>query len=457
MNNTALHIRREVYGGCCGYKRAPIQVTSEEDSNATLSGAVCTVRLRSNVLGCHLDANPQFAFLFYSDQTKRVNGTCGFLTAPKSSHPGVTIVSPGTGYPVPTGTSTAIADGYQVMTGIDGDSCTYAQGKDANGNPNTKTWAGIQSDIATMYAAGIRWIYIDEIQPAPGQSNASTPTSIAWNVAGCNIIYNWMHAKYLGLKFGISMGNTRGNSAALHLLMLKAGLHEDFASAEYYNADTITTTGFTNQKALYPNVLTMLMIYGTQTICQENNANNTLGTAPWTPVNGVDIWAFWDMDGSNISSNGWIGPLVDYSMLPNAETMAATGSMNSFCQLPQSWVWPGAWTWSAKATNFTVLIQDFQNWNDNTLNPNRNTTNAVASCDYKVKSGSGAGKGSNDPSLVVTKPWTSRLCNANLTITVGTTAMCNVIGTSTCQVWTRAHTAGGQIDNLTYQVYSIDY
>ena len=112
--------------------------------------------------------------------------------------------------------------------------------------------------------------------------------------------------------------------------------------------------------------------------------------------------------------------------------------------------------WSAKATNFTVLIQDFQNWNDNTLNPNRNTTNAIASCDYMVKSGSGAGNGPNDPSLVVTKPWTSRPCNANVTITVGTTGMCNVIGTSTCRL-TRAHTVGGQIGNVTYQVYSIDY
>ena len=133
--------------------------------NAVLSLSVCALSSLSAL--SNAQANPQFAFFFHSNPTTCVNSTCGFLTTPKSSHPGVTMVSPGTGYPAPAGTSTAIADGYQVMTGIDGDSCTYAQGKDANGNPNTKTWAGIQSEIAAvMYAAGIRWIYIDEIGPA---------------------------------------------------------------------------------------------------------------------------------------------------------------------------------------------------------------------------------------------------------------------------------------------------
>ena len=376
-----------------------------------------------------------FDFWWYSDSA--------LATFLNSSHPGVNIITP-SGLP-DSNASTITSKGYTLMGGLGGYAAQWAQGY-----PSSSDVAAIEGNIDKIAAEGGKMIFVNEPYPAPNDpaDTATSPMSIAYNVKGFNILYSYMQSKHPGMKFGLVIGDDGG--APLHLAMLTAGLHEDFSAIEYYNACCAGSTNpFTAQKTAFPNVLTMFLVYNTETLCQTNTAQTTT----WLPTNSVDIWGFWDLD----NYGGWIGPFMDASWRQNASTFASTGSVTSFCQLPVSAVAINQWTWNTQTANFTISIGDGYYWRTTTLNPLMNTSNAITSCDYQVMSGANAINGPNDPSVTVTLPWTQRTCNGNLTITVGTNGNCNLIGAKTCLVFTRAHTASGAVGNVTYQEYSIDY
>ena len=181
-----------------------------------------------------------FDFWWYSD-----SALATFLQSP---HPGVTMITPGN-YNDPED-STIKAKGYAIMGGLGGGAAEQAQTNLAGGLAN------VEQAIDNTAAEGATYIYVDEPWPAPGQSTATSAASIAYNVKGFNIIYNYIHSKHPGVQFGLTIGDDGG--AALHLSMLRAGLEEDFASAEYYNSCCTTTNPFVAQKAQFPNVKTMI-------------------------------------------------------------------------------------------------------------------------------------------------------------------------------------------------------
>ena len=364
-----------------------------------------------------------FNFWWYSDSA--------LATFLQTSHPGVTMITPGS-KPDPEAPTVA-AKGYAIMGGLGGGSAEQAQTSLGGGLANVET------SIDQIAAEGGTYIYVDEPWPAPGQSTATSAASIAYNVKGFNIIYNYIHSKYPKIKFGLTIGDDGG--PALHLSMLGAGLKEDFASAEFYNSCCATTNPFIAIKTQYPSVLTMLLAYHTETLCSQRPPANWIA-----PNNKIDIFAFWDLD----NNGNWIGPEFDASWLQNAETFASTGSVQSFCILP--YAFDPSYTNQTQRKNFTHNIWDWSYWEATT--PYKIDTTR---CQYEVMSGANANNGPNDPSVKVTLPWTNRPCNGNITITVGASGNCNVIGTYTCLVFVRNYTTTGLVGNMTYDAYSIDF
>ena len=160
----------------------------------------------------------QFDLWWYSDSA--------LATFLQTSNPGVTMITPGN---QPDSEASAIkAKGYAIMGGIGGGSAQQAQTNLAGGLRTSR------ESIDQIAAEGATYIYVDEPWPAPGQSTATSAVSIAYNVQGFNIIYNYIHSKYPTVHFGLTIGDDGG--APLHLSMLQAGLKEDFSSAEYYNS-----------------------------------------------------------------------------------------------------------------------------------------------------------------------------------------------------------------------------
>jgi hypothetical protein len=264
-------------------------------------------------------------------------------------------------------------------------------------------------------------------------------------VKGFNILYNYIHSINPNAKFGLTWGCCGGDVSGTknqHLDYLKAGLHEDFASYEFYNACCADDTVFKAIYAAYPNVLTMVLFYATESVCESNGGSNF-----WVaPNKNVNIFAFWDVD----NYGGWIGPEMDASFMQNADTFAATGSVASFCKAPVAWT--TAWTWATQTKTFAVPIKD-QFWSGWGGSYQIDSTR----CQYQVMSGAKAVNGPTDPSVKVTLPWTNRTCNANITVTVGLSGNCNVNGNNTCLVFTRNFTTTGLAGDVTYQEYSIDY
>jgi hypothetical protein len=354
------------------------------------------------------------------------------VTPPGVTPPGVTIIAPGS---QPDSLAPIIlAKGYAIMGGLGGGSAEQAQSSLAGGLPN------LEQTIDKIAAEGATYIYVDEPWGAPGQSTATSATSIAYDVDGFNIIYNYIHSKYANrIKFGLSIGDDGG--PALHLSMLRAGLKEDFASVEAYNSCCATTNYFVPIKTEFPSVQTMLLAYHTETLCSQRPPAN------WIAANNdIDIFAFWDLD-----NNGhWIGPEFDGSWLQNAQTFASTGSVQSFCILP--YAFDPNYTNQVQTKNFTHNIWDWFYWNATTpykIDPAR--------CQYEVMSGVNAINGPNDPSVKVTLPWTNRPCAGNITITVGPDGNCNVVGTYTCLVFVRNYTTTGLLGNMNYDEYSISF
>jgi hypothetical protein len=419
---------------------APVQTPPATAPTQTSSPAQATVPAGS----------PMYDPWWYSDANPGPVPT--FLA--NGPHSGIAIVTPG---PSPSRLSANImAKGYQIMNGIGGYAAQWAQNyPKSNACGGAGTLSEIEGQIDAEVVAGAKWIYVDEPCPWPGESSITSPTSIAKNTAGFNIIYNYIHSKHPGVNFGLSSG---GEGA--HYLMLKAGLHEDFASMEYYNSCCETENPFVHSgvKAAFPNVKEMLLTYGTETLCQGNSTK----TGAWMKNTDIDIWAAWDVDGfagnASIGGSGYIGPLVDAGWLQNFETFAATGSPASFCVLPYSFINPNYWTGKNQTANFTTYAWDFfwyHNWNQ---------PYQMGICQYQIMSGSGGGKGPNDPSMKATVPWTNRTCGAEgsstgspIKVTVGPTGACNVIGTDTCLLMTRAYTTTGILGTMTYQVYNIDF
>jgi hypothetical protein len=372
----------------------------------------------------------QFNLWMYSDSV-----LASFL---RTSHPGVAIITPGN---FPDSLAPAIkAAKYAVMEGIGGYSAAWAQGQDAHtGASNPALIGAVQGYIDAAAKNGATYIYVDEPWGAPGESTAKSAKSIAYDVKGYNILYNYIHYKWPGVQFGLTIGDDGG--APLHLAMLKAGLYEDFASEEEYNSCCTKQNPFIvdGQKAQFPNVKTMGLLYGTQSLCQSN------GVYPGAAAkSGFDIIAFWNVD----NYGGFIGPFLDANWLQNAETYAQTGN-TSFCTIPMSRVNPNFWTDDTQTKNFTVGVQD-KYWQE--PSPYK-----IASCDYQVLSGAKAINGPSDPSVTVTLGWTPRACNGNITITVGAGGNCRTIGSETCLVFTRSKTTTGVYGNVTYQEYSIQY
>ena len=392
-------------------------------------------------------------------------------------HPGAAIVTLGQA-PDPSVASTVKAAGYTIMEGIGGGSAELIQ--NYIGNTWTPGEQQYVENTINQIAADMRqsngtysgYIYVDEPVPAPTSidpsQNLCSAASIHYNVTGYNMIYNYIHMNFPGIKFGLTVGydavanggcgtnSTTYGPAYIHLSMLQAGLREDFSSEEEYNACCSNTNPFIadGQKARFPNVLTMALLYSTSALCQSNGAYP--GPAAGS---GFDIIGAWDVD----LYGGWIGPLMDQSLLPNLETYAATGQPTSFCEAPTSRISPGDWTWNIQKADFTVTVNDF--YFQNVPTPTRQ----IATCQYAVMAGAGAINGPTDPSMVTTVPWTNWTCNANLTITVGSMGMCNVnnltaIGPTTansnsqfnCLVFTRALDKNGVSGNVTYQEYMVN-
>ena len=362
--------------------------------------------------GCSAQTQtPLFNLWWYSDSA--------LATFLKTSHPGVNIITPGNYSD--SNAPTIKSQKYTLMAGLGGYAAQYAQG-------SASLLSYIEGVINSDVAEGAAMIYVNEPDPAPGQSTATSAASIAYNVKGFNILYSYIHTKWPNVMFGLSIGGD--GKEPLHVTMLKAGLHEDFAQVEQYNG------GVSHPFAgwPYPSIKRSILTYNTQTLCEGNGTGLTL--------NDTDIWAFWDVD----NFGGWIGPFMDASWLANVETFASTKT-RPFCTLPVSYVDPKYWTWNTKTANFTVKVDDTFY-----VLPAQYT---IASCDYEVVSGANAVNG--PASGTVTLPWTTRACNGNITITVGAGGNCRNNGKSTCLVFTRAHTTTGALGNVTYQEYTIGY
>ncbi len=317
-------------------------------------------------------------------------------------HPGITILGPGA---TPTTQGSAIIKaGYKVFEGLGGYTAQWAQNNTLTSCSNGTDPGAVIGPLSALerfidnaVAAGATYFYVDEPWSAPCDpaNTAKSPFSVAYNVAGFNIVYNYIHTKYPGVMFGLTIGDD--GSAPLHLTMLQAGLKEDFASEEDYNSCCTSANPFGNMKALFPNVKQMVLAYNTQTLCQANNNN-------YITPGGLDIIAFWDIH----NYGSFMGPLLDANWLQNAETFASTGQ-KSFCTLPVSYVYNR--TWSTQTADFAVTV-----WDTFYQTP---TPYTIGSCDWMVMSGLNAVNGPGDPSVKVTLPWTARTCNSSVTVTVG--------------------------------------
>ena len=265
--------------------------------------------------------------------------------------------------------------------------------------------------------------------------SATTAASIAYNVEGFNKIRNFIHTNFPGVEFGLSIGE--GGGAPLHKTMLDAGLQEDVSTAEYYNCCSGQTTEEFNadgQEASYPAVKTSVLIYSTSTLC-----------APFIADGTYDYIEAWNVAGYG----GWIGPRVDSSFMNNVFLMAATKS-KSFCYWPYSEISSTDWTWVVQTGDFTLHVSDRYLQTPSPAPP-------IDTCDYRVYSGSNAIYGLNDPSVTLTRDWTSRTCNGTVTITVGAGKDCNYAGVKTCLVMTRARSSQTSSYNATYTEMSVSF
>jgi hypothetical protein len=368
----------------------------------------------------------------------------------------------GVGLVTPSGNTSnyggLLADGIQVMGGLGGYSAIWAQNQNSDGSSCPTCQAALFSGIDRQTSNGATWFFVDEPWPAPGQASATTAVSIAYNVAGYNIVWEHIHSTCPACKIGLTIGDDGG--APLHLAMLRYANgtpFEDFASEEEYNscctrAPPAGPNPFTTQKEEFPNVLTMLLAYGTETLCKGNGVTGS-NLRYSDPKNGwFDIIATWDND----LYGGWIGPLEDVDQARNIERLAKTGKTD-FCQLPYAWIDPASWTWAVQTANFSVKVDDYipQTGGPYALD--------MTSCEYRVLSGANAINGLSDPSLTITRGWTHRTCGASFTVTVGPRGDCRP-GTSPaliCLTEVRARASGigpygsNPWGNMTYQEWYI--
>jgi hypothetical protein len=327
------------------------------------------------------------------------------------------------------------AKGYKAQEFLGGYAAQWAQDYLAGKGIVPGMLGAIKNVIDKEVAAGVSIILVNEIFWAPGETDWFTPTSIAYNVKGINILYDYIHAKYPGVLFGLSMGD--GQGVNLHMALLKAGLKEDIAQLEIYNLlvsgnNPFVISGLTS---LFPNVKTSVLLYNTVTLCGGWGTN-------WIDPAQIDYISFWNVNGDG----KYIGPMIDVSWQQNAVTFAATGG-KPFCELPTSYSKAG--TFNVQNTTFSVPIIDFYF----ILSP----PSSIASCEYAVMSGANAVMGPSDPSVRTTVPWTPRTCNGSVSISVGPTGNCRDKGRNTCLVLSRARTSNDEIGNTTYLKYSISY
>ncbi len=224
------------------------------------------------------------------------------------------------------------AKGYKVQEALAGYAAQWVQGYVAGYGPLPAATQNIYAVIDRQVASGVTMIWIGEIYTAPGDNDWFSPTSIAYNVRGVNMLYDYIHTKHPGVLFGLSMGD--GQGPALHLALLKAGMKEDFAQLELYELgingpSLFLTSGLTAQ---FPNVKTAVLAYGTVTLCSDYGKN-------WLDPTQIDYISYWD-----VNNNGnFMGPWLDASWQQNALTFAATGE-RPFCELPNSYSLFHTWT-----------------------------------------------------------------------------------------------------------------
>ena len=127
------------------------------------------------------------------------------------------------------------AKGYKVQEALTGAAAQEVQGYLIGQGALPGVADHMYAIIDKYVASGVTMIWVDEIWPAPGETDCFSQTSLSYNVKGINMLYDYIHSKYPGVIFGLSMGDTQG--IALHMAMLKAGLKEDFAQLETYNVD----------------------------------------------------------------------------------------------------------------------------------------------------------------------------------------------------------------------------
>ncbi len=381
-------------------------------------------------LAVHSPRNAQYVLDFTDDSAVRA-----FLEGKHAK---------GVSYVVPIDTTAmgpAIkAKGYKVQEGLGAYAAEWVQDS-LNGKPKAGMSKSIYDIIDKLVRNGVTMIWINEINPKPGEKSWFTHESIAYTVKGVNMLYNYIHQKYPGVEFGLSTGS--GQGVDLHLALLRAGMKEDFAQVESYNVALQPPSPFVMSGLVqeFPRVKLAALIYNTISLCGNGGMN-------WIDPKGLDYIGFW-----NVNLDGkFIGPQMDADFQKNAEIFAATGQ-KSFCALPYSRILSPA-TKEAQTQSFVAKISDYYYAKAYT-DPKSFTT--ITGCEYKVMSGANAIMGPTDPSVKVTQPWTPRNCSGDITITVGPEGMCRDKGKLTCLVFTRARMPTGQMGNTSYQEYSISY
>jgi hypothetical protein len=339
-----------------------------------------------------------------------------------------------------TNGSILAAAGYTPEEAIGGYIAEWLQGY-----PDPREAQNIYNIIDAYAAAGIKRIWINEINPKPGESNIYTPASLAYNAAGVTLAYNYIHSKYPGVTLGLSYPATGDQFKQL----LDAGMPLDFVQTENFygslSGPNEMVNPFANLKAAYPNVQVGVSIYGTMSpLCSSAGHN-------WMLQGSLDFIEYWNANGKY----GYGGPNRDPIAVQNMQMLASGGVQNfitNVCLKSFSAPTHASWTWAVQTANFVVPTQDvfWAAWG-------QKPTSTLGTCEYLVQSGAGSIYGPSDPNLVITQPWTPRPCNGNVTVTVGAGQMCRDVGTATCQLWLRARDSNGVIGNPTYQLYSISY
>ena len=232
------------------------------------------------------------------------------------------------------GTQTAIVNsGYMLEGGLGGYFINCALGDTRYSACRTITLANLKSDIDSPVALGVRLFYFDEPSLVSSDlapcCSACMPalscdaSSVLYNAIGSNIIVDYIHSKYPGVRVGYSASN---NNAAYYLVAfnnaaaLGTPFHMDFVQYEQYessvNDGAHSWAAFHNT---YPNVIRAIIVEGIGAFCGMDGANTRSGN--------VDMVAFWNAD----NYVPWGYPIEDPTELQLIQAYAASGNKATVC------------------------------------------------------------------------------------------------------------------------------